>query len=109
MQKILLHERQHQPQRPSPNSIVPSVLLPSVEGALAYMQGGDLSRFSALNLQQVTGNARQAQAFSQYTYTLQDFDAVWGISTPTSSRTTRSCCKWPTQKATTPTAESHAS
>jgi hypothetical protein len=66
------------PNAPSPNSIVPSVLLPSVEGALAYMQGGDLSRFSALSLQQVKGNARQAQAFYQYTYTLQDFDAAWG-------------------------------
>jgi len=65
------------PNAPSPNSIVPSVLLPSVEGALAYMQGGDLSRFSALSLQQVKGNARQAQAFYQYTYTLQDFDAAW--------------------------------
>jgi hypothetical protein len=66
------------PNAPSPNSIVPSVLLPSVEGALAYLQGGDLSRFSALHLQQVKGNARQAQAFYQYTYTLKDFDAVWG-------------------------------
>jgi len=66
------------PNSPSPNSIIPGVLLPSVEGALAYLQGGDLSRFSALNLQQVKGNARQAQAFYQYTYTLQDFDAVWG-------------------------------
>jgi hypothetical protein len=66
------------PNSPSPNSIIPGVLLPSVEGALAYLQGGDLSRFSALHLQQVKGNARQAQAFYQYTYTLQDFDAVWG-------------------------------
>jgi len=66
------------PNSPSPNSIIPGVLLPSVEGALAYLQGGDLSRFSALNLQQVKGAARQAQAFYQYTYTQQDFDAVWG-------------------------------
>ena len=66
------------PNAPSPGSIIPSVLLPSVEGALAYLQGGDLSRFSALNLQQVNGNARQAQAFYQYIYTQQDFDAVWG-------------------------------
>ena len=34
------------PNSPSSSSIVPSVLLSTVEGALAYMQGGDLSRYA---------------------------------------------------------------
>ena len=66
------------PNVPTSASITPTVLLPSIEAALGYLQGGDLSRFSSLNLQQDSGAGRQAQAFYQYTYTSQDFDNVWG-------------------------------
>jgi hypothetical protein len=66
------------PNAPAPASIVPNVLLSSIEGGLAYTQGGDLSRFSSLNLQQVKGISRQAQGYYVYTYTSQDFDPLWG-------------------------------
>ncbi|HTI89327.1 MAG TPA: SusD/RagB family nutrient-binding outer membrane lipoprotein [Puia sp.] len=65
------------PNSPSSSSIVPSVLLSTVEGALAYMQGGDLSRFASLNTQQTKGISRQAQGYYQYVYTSQDFDNAW--------------------------------
>ena len=65
------------PNSPSSSSIVPSVLLSTVEGALAYMQGGDLSRFASLNTQQTFGSTRQAQGYYQYVYTSQDFDNAW--------------------------------
>lgn len=66
------------PNSPSASSIVPSVLLSTVEGALAYMQGGDLSRFASLNTQQTKGISRQAQGYYEYVYTSQDFDQAWG-------------------------------
>jgi len=66
------------PNVPSSGSITPTVLLPPIEAALGYLQGGDMSRFTSLNMQQVKGDLRQAQAYYTYTYTSQDFDNLWG-------------------------------
>lgn len=66
------------PNVPSANSITPSVLLAPIEGSLGYLQGGDLSRFTCLNIQQIKGESRQAAGYYQYVYTSQDFDNVWG-------------------------------
>lgn len=63
---------------PPASSIIPSVLLSTVEGNLAYTQGGDLSRFTSLITQQTQGGARQAQGYYQYTFTSVDFDSFWG-------------------------------
>lgn len=65
------------PNAPPSSSIVPGVLLSTIEGALGYAQGGDLSRFTSLNTQQVLGASRQAQAFSSYVFTSTDFDGLW--------------------------------
>ena len=37
------------PNVPSSGSITPTVLLPSIEAALGYLQGGDMSRFTSLS------------------------------------------------------------
>jgi hypothetical protein len=66
------------PNVPTSASITPTVLLPSIEAALGYLQGGDLSRFASLNLQQDSGAGRQAQAFYQYNNTSTDVDNLWG-------------------------------
>jgi len=66
------------PNVPTTQSITPGVLLPSVEAAIGYLQGGDLSRFACLNMQQVKGVLRQAGAYTQYAYISQDFDDLWG-------------------------------
>jgi hypothetical protein len=63
---------------PAPSSIVPSVMLSTVEGTLAYTQGGDISRFTSLITQQTLGAARQVQGYYQYTFTSVDFDGAWG-------------------------------
>jgi hypothetical protein len=63
---------------PEPGSIVPSVMLSTVEGTLAYTQGGDLSRYASLITQQTLGFSRQAQGYYGYTFTSVDFDHVWG-------------------------------
>lgn len=66
------------PNAPEPNSIIPSVMLPTVEGALGYIQGGDFSRFTSLFMQQTLGASRQAQGYYTYVLTSQDFDTPWG-------------------------------
>ncbi|HVU58277.1 MAG TPA: SusD/RagB family nutrient-binding outer membrane lipoprotein [Puia sp.] len=66
------------PNVPTGESITPTVLLPPIENAIAYLQGGDMSRFISLNMQQVKGDLRQAQAYYSYVYTSQDFDNLWG-------------------------------
>jgi len=76
--KSFFTDANNNPNAPAPTSIVPSVLLSTVEGALSYMQGGDLSRFASLNTQQTFGSARQAGGYYQYVYTSQDFDNAWG-------------------------------
>ena len=66
------------PNSPDPNSIIPSVLLSTVEGTTAYAQGGDFSRYTSLITQQTQGAARQAQGYYSYTFTSVDFDSPWG-------------------------------
>ncbi len=62
----------------APTIIVPNVILPSVEISLAYAQGGDLTRFSDLFMQQNIGFGRQSSAYYQYIVTSTDLDNVWG-------------------------------
>lgn len=63
---------------PDTVSIIPSVLLSTVEGTLAYTQGGDFSRYTSLITQQTSSNSRQAGAYYQYIFTSVDFDSPWG-------------------------------
>jgi len=62
----------------SPATVTPSTLLPTVEVALAYTQGGDISRFSGLYDQQLFSSAQQTGAYYNYVVTDQDFDSPWG-------------------------------
>ncbi|MEO6169317.1 MAG: hypothetical protein ABIO46_02860, partial [Chitinophagales bacterium] len=62
----------------SPEEVTSGSLLSTVEGSLAYAQGGDLSRFTSMITQQTLGAARQAQGYYNYTFTTQDFDGLWG-------------------------------
>lgn len=66
------------PNAPDPSSITPPVLLSTVEGTLAYTQGGDFSRYTSLITQQTSSEARQAGAYYQYIFTAVDFDSPWG-------------------------------
>ena len=62
----------------SPATVTPANLLPVVETALAYTQGGDLARFTNLFIQQSVGFSRQSQAYYNYVLTSTDFDSPWG-------------------------------
>lgn len=58
-------------------TVTPDLLLPTVEAALAYTQGGDLSRYSALLMQQMYGANSQSQQYYQYNFNPGNFDNVW--------------------------------
>ncbi len=57
--------------------VTPDLLLPTVEAALAYTQGGDMSRYSALLMQQMYGANSQSQQYYQYNFNPGNFDNVW--------------------------------
>jgi hypothetical protein len=55
----------------------PNLLLPSCEIALAFTQGGDLSRYSSLFTQQAFGEQNQTQAFYTYGINAGTFENGW--------------------------------
>lgn len=59
------------------NSVTPTLLLPTVEGALGYTQGGDMSRFTALFMQTMFGANSQSQTYYSYGLNPGDFDNLW--------------------------------
>jgi hypothetical protein len=58
-------------------TVTPDLLLPTVEAALAYTQGGDISRYSALLTQQMFGANSQSQQYYQYNFNPGNFDNLW--------------------------------
>jgi hypothetical protein len=76
--KTFYTDANNNPNAPDPSSIIPSVLLSTVEGTLAYTQGGDFSRYTSLLTQQTFSEIRQAGAYYQYIFTSVDFDSPWG-------------------------------
>ena len=62
----------------APKTVTPATLLAPIEGSLAYTQGGDMSRFASLIMQQTYGYSRQSAAYYQYIFTGQDVDQMWG-------------------------------
>lgn len=61
----------------APTSVSPKVLLPSAEGSIAYTQGGDISRFTGIMSQYITGYSRQFFGYSRYIMTEEDFNNLW--------------------------------
>lgn len=55
----------------------PNLLLPSCEIALAFTQGGDLSRYSSLFTQQAFGEQNQTKAFYTYGINAGTFENGW--------------------------------
>jgi len=67
-------------QNVNPNAlptVTPDLLLPTVEAALGYTQGGDISRYSALLMQQMFGANSQSQQYYQYNFNPGNFDNLW--------------------------------
>jgi len=61
----------------APTSVSPKVLLPAAEGSIAYTQGGDISRFTGIMSQYITGYSRQFFGYSRYIMTEEDFNNLW--------------------------------
>jgi hypothetical protein len=66
------------PNAPDSATIIPAVLLPTVQLNMAYSEGGDLARYTSLITQQTLGFSRQAQGYYTYVFTSSDFDTPWG-------------------------------
>jgi len=62
----------------SPSAVTPGNILPAVETGLAYTQGGDITRFANMFVQQNVGFSRQSAAYYTYVTTSTDFDSPWG-------------------------------
>ena len=61
-----------------PTDVPPSVLLPSIEVAVADLTGGDMSRFSAVLVSHVRGVARQWTSIDNYSFIVpSNFDNAW--------------------------------
>jgi hypothetical protein len=58
--------------------VTPNLLLPTVEGALGYVAGGDLSRFTSMLDQQSFGYQNQTASFYVYQINGGNFDNLWG-------------------------------
>jgi hypothetical protein len=59
------------------DNVPPNVLLSTVEAALGYTQGGDLSRFTSLMTQQTFGFTAQPQQYYTYGFNPGTFDNLW--------------------------------
>ncbi len=59
------------------SAVPPAQLLSTVEAALAYTQGGDISRYSSLFMQQVFGANSQSQSYYGYQVNPGVFDNLW--------------------------------
>ena len=59
------------------STVPPGLLLPTVEAAMAYTQGGDMSRFSSLLMQTVYGANSQSQQYYIYNLNPGSFDNLW--------------------------------
>ena len=77
-QKDAFDKANENPNAPSSGSIVPANVLPAVENGIAYTQGGDITRYATLFVQQSVGFSRQASAYYNYVLTSTDFDSPWG-------------------------------
>ena len=60
-----------------PAEVAPNLILPTAEAALAYTQGGDISRYTSLITQQVFGANSQSQTYYLYGYNPGSFDNLW--------------------------------
>ena len=62
----------------NPTEVTPNVLLPQVQVRLAFMIGGDASRYIGIYTQHVDGAGRQFAVIQNYGIQPSDVDAMWG-------------------------------
>lgn len=62
----------------NPVSVTPQLILPGMQGSIAWVYGGSLSRFSNLFTQQYFGSDRQHQGYYNYNISEADPGDIWG-------------------------------
>ena len=60
-----------------PTEVTPNLLLPSAQAFFAYGNGGDLTRFTSMFMQQITGASRQFATYQNYNVGETDMDNWW--------------------------------
>ncbi len=58
-------------------NVSPKTLLPTIEARIAYVYGGDASRYSSIMTQHIDGNNRQFAAYQGYSFVPDDFSTMW--------------------------------
>jgi len=61
----------------NPLEVTPAALLPQVQVRLAYVLGGDASRYTGIYTQHIDGVSRQFVAYQNYNLIPADFDNMW--------------------------------
>jgi len=60
-----------------PDDVPVNLLLPSIEGGLAYSAGSDMARYNGLWIQQIAGLANQHLVFDNYGLSESDVNNMW--------------------------------
>ncbi|MEZ4886883.1 MAG: SusD/RagB family nutrient-binding outer membrane lipoprotein [Chitinophagales bacterium] len=61
----------------NPSDVTVNLLLPTTQGGLAYLMGGDIGRYNSLLTQHVGGLSRQHAGIDQYRLTEADVNNAW--------------------------------
>ncbi|MEL6133661.1 MAG: SusD/RagB family nutrient-binding outer membrane lipoprotein, partial [Bacteroidota bacterium] len=64
----------------NPTVATPAILLPSIEARLAYVMGGDASRYLSIYTQHVDGAGRQFAVIQNYGIAATDVNTMWGTN-----------------------------
>ena len=64
----------------NPTVATPAILLPSIEARLAYVMGGDASRYLSIYTQHVDGAGRQFAVIQDYGIATTDVNTMWGTN-----------------------------
>lgn len=65
----------------NPSTVTPGVLLPSAQVRLAYLVGGDASRYTSIMTQHIAGISRQFLVIHNYGLQGADVNTMWGQNT----------------------------
>jgi hypothetical protein len=58
----------------------PELILSSAIVNVAYSQGGEMAKYASIFSNQMIGNGRQMEVYSQYVFSASDFDNLWKFS-----------------------------
>ncbi len=61
----------------NPSDVPINLILPAAQGAIAYSAGGELSRYTCMWMQQISGTESHAAGYEKYVLLESDMDNLW--------------------------------